>query len=87
MQLGRVIGNATSTVKHPSMQGWRLLVIQPLGPDGHQPDGDPVLAVDRMNAGVGELAIISSDGRGTREMLKDETTPVRWAVLGVCDGK
>ena len=46
MLLGRVIGNTTSTVKHPSMQGWKLLVVQPLEADGHGCDGDPVLAVD-----------------------------------------
>ena len=46
MQLARVIGNATSTVKHRSMQGWKLLIIQPLGPDGRPlraPTAGPML--------------------------------------------
>ena len=85
MQLARVIGNATATVRHPSMQGWKLLVVQALAPDGRSPDGEPVLVVDNLGAGFGELVIISSDGRGTRELLKSETTPVRWAVLGIID--
>lgn len=85
MQLARVIGNATATVRHPSMQGWKLLIVQALAPDGRSPDGDPVLAVDNLGAGFGEIVIISSDGRGTRELLKCETTPVRWAVLGIPD--
>ena len=85
MLLGRVIGNATATVRHPSMQGWKLLVVQPLSPDGQSPDGDPFLAVDRLGAGADELVIVSSDGRGTREMLKADNTPVRWLVLGIRD--
>ncbi len=82
---GLVVGTATATVKHPSMQGWRLLVVQPLLADGRSPDGDPVLAVDQLNAGPGEIVILSSDGQGTREMLGSKNTPVRWSVIGIPD--
>jgi len=85
MLSGRVIGSATATVKHPSMQGWKLLLVQPYGPDGRTPDGDPMLAVDALGAGIGEQVIISSDGRGTRELLGNENTPVRWSVIGIAD--
>ncbi len=85
MLSGRVIGTATSTVKHPSMEGWKLLLVQPYGPDGRSPDGDPVLVVDALGAGVGQNVIISSDGKGTRELLGSETTPVRWSVIGIKD--
>jgi ethanolamine utilization protein EutN len=85
MLSGRVIGSATATVKHPSMQGWKLLLVQPYGPDGRTPDGDPMLAVDALGAGIGEQVIISSDGRGTRELLGSENTPVRWSVIGIAD--
>lgn len=85
MQTARVIGNTTATVRHPSMQGWKLMVVQPLGPDGRSPDGDPLVVVDNLGAGIGEKVIISSDGKGTRELLKSETTPVRWSVMGIVD--
>ena len=85
MLKGRVIGTATATVRHPSMQGWKLLVVQPLAPDDRSPDGDPILAIDRLGAGTGEVVIVSSDGKGTREMLKAENSPVRWHVLGIAD--
>jgi len=85
MLAGRVIGTATSTVKHASLEGWKLLLVQPLGPDGHSPDGDPVLVVDALGAGVGQEVIISSDGKGTRELLGSDTTPARWAVIGIRD--
>lgn len=85
MQIGKVIGTATSTVKHASMNGWKLLIVQPYGTDGRTPDGDPQLAVDRLGAGRGERVLLTSDGAGTRELLKSDTTPVRWSVMGVVD--
>lgn len=85
MQLGAVIGTATATVKHPSMQGWKLLIVQMLAADGRTPDGEPVLAVDSFGAGAGETVMLSSDGKGTRELLKSDTTPVRWSVMGIRD--
>jgi ethanolamine utilization protein EutN len=87
MQLGLVVGTATATVKHASMQGWKLLVVQPLLADGRSPDGDPQLAVDSLGAGKGERVVITSDGRGTRALLGSDTTPVRWNVLGIADHK
>lgn len=84
MQTARVVGNATATVKHPSMTGWKLLVVQPLTSDGSA-DGEPVLAVDALGAGLAETVLITSDGLGTREMLKNNNTPVRWHVMGIVD--
>ncbi len=85
MLTGRVVGTATSTVRHPSMQGWKLLVVQAYGPDGKTPDGDPMLAVDSLGAGTGELVMISSDGKATRELVRCDATPVRWSVIGIVD--
>ncbi|MCI0493005.1 MAG: EutN/CcmL family microcompartment protein [Planctomycetes bacterium] len=85
MQVGLVIGTATATIKHPSMNGWKLLVVQPYQSDGRTPDGEPVLAVDSLGAGCGDRALITSDGKGTRTLLKSDTTPVRWSVMGIAD--
>jgi microcompartment protein CcmK/EutM len=67
------------------MEGWKLLVVQPFGIDGKTPDGDPQLAVDSIGAGKGDRVIITSDGQATRKLLKNDATPVRWHVMGVCD--
>ena len=85
MQLALVVGTATSTVKHASMHGQKLLVVQPLLADGRGADGDPQIAVDSVGAGKGERVMITSDGKFTREVLKTEATPVRWSVIGICD--
>ena len=84
MQLGRVIGHATATIKHPSLNGWRLLVVQPLGA-AREADGDPVVAVDKFGAGAGETVIIDSDGKGARDYVGDPHSPVRWFVVGIVD--
>jgi len=84
MLVGLVEGNAISTIKHRSMVGWKLLVVQPVD-HADLADGDPVLAIDMIGAGRGMKVVISNDGRGAREMVGDNTSPVRWAVVGIVD--
>jgi ethanolamine utilization protein EutN len=84
MQIGEVVGHAVSTVKHPSMTGWKLLIVQLLG-QGDKPDGEPVLAIDSLGAGVGDRVLMSTDGSGVRELMKTKNSPVRWFVMGICD--
>lgn len=84
MQIAEVIGRAVSTIKHPSMDGWRLLIAQPLGIRG-QNDGDPILVIDELGSGRGDRIIITSDGKHVRELMKTENSPVRWATLGIAD--
>ena len=50
MQAGLVVGTATSTVKHATMNGQKLLIVQPLMADGKTPDADPQIAVDAVGA-------------------------------------
>ena len=84
MQLALVQGRATSTVKHRSLAGVKLLVCELLGADG-KPAGDPVLAVDKLGAGAGDRVILTSDGQGLRDLLNDDTSPARWWTMGIVD--
>jgi ethanolamine utilization protein EutN len=84
MQIGRVVGQAVATVKHPSLKGWRLLLVQLLTAGGGD-DGEPLLAIDSLGAGVGDRVMLCNDGAGAREMVKDKNSPVRWFVMGLCD--
>ena len=84
MQIGRVVGQAVATVKHPSMQGWRLLVVQPLTGEGKE-DGEPLLAIDNLGARWADLVILSGEGGAVRKMMGHNNAPVRWMVLGICD--
>jgi ethanolamine utilization protein EutN len=82
MQLGTVIGHATATIKHASMQGWRMLIVQMLGNE-RRPEGDPVVAFGTLSPGIGQTVILNSDGKGAREMIGDEKSPVRWFVIAI----
>jgi ethanolamine utilization protein EutN len=84
MLLGLVEGNVTTTIRHKSLAGWNVLIVQPLGLAG-EADGDPVLAIDLLGAGHGTKVVISNDGRSTREMIGDNNSPVRWSVIGLAD--
>jgi ethanolamine utilization protein EutN len=84
MQLGDVIGTATATVKHPSLTGWKLLVVQLLGVDD-SPDGEPILVLDSLGAGVGDLVVASNDGASVQNLIGTKATPARWFVAGIAD--
>jgi len=84
MQLGTVIGHATSTLKHPSLTGLRLVIVQPLN-NARQPEADPVLAVDRLGSHPGQTVVINSDGQGARDLVGSQKTPARWWISCLVD--
>ena len=61
MLLARVEGNLTTTRKHPSFEGWRLIICQPINKSG-EPEGVPQVAIDGHGAAMHQRVIISSDG-------------------------
>ncbi|MGD9857930.1 MAG: EutN/CcmL family microcompartment protein [Planctomycetaceae bacterium] len=84
MNLARVIGTTTATVKHRSLSGWRMLIVQPLGADGTA-DGEPLIAIDDLGSRVGDDVIITSDGGAVRDAMGSNNTPVRWMVFAQPD--
>jgi microcompartment protein CcmK/EutM len=84
MLQGIVIGHARATVKHPSLVGWRLAVVQVTGAD-HKADGDAILAVDNLGCRPGVSVILNSDGRRVRELIGSDKSPARWFVCGIVD--
>lgn len=84
MQLAKVCGKATATVKSDALIGWRLLLVQPLMADGSA-DEFPQLAIDELGAGIGDKVMLTTDGASIREMMKTEKSPVRYAVIGIKD--
>jgi ethanolamine utilization protein EutN len=84
MQRARVVGKATATIKHESMNSAKLLLVQPLGIEDRH-DGFPLLVVDTVGAGDGNIVMITSDGRFARTALGTDKTPVRWTLIGIED--
>ncbi len=62
------------------MEGSRLLLVMALQADGHTPEGDPILAVDRLGAGHDATVMVTSDGIGTRELSAQQD--LAGAVVG-----
>jgi ethanolamine utilization protein EutN len=85
MILARVIAVVVSTVKHRSLDGYRLLLVQPLMSDRRTGDGEPVVAVDATGAGAGQRVMLTSDGQAARQLLHSDATPVRWTIIGIED--
>jgi ethanolamine utilization protein EutN len=84
MLLARVEGNVIATRKHPSFEGWRLVICQPIGKCG-TPEGVPQVAIDAHGAAVHQRVIISSDGAAARKAVGSEKSPVRWMIVGIVD--
>ena len=84
MQLGMVIGHATSTIKHRSLHGWRLVGVQPVNV-ARAPEADPIVVVDRLGSAPGHLVVLNSDGKAARDVVGDDKTPVRFWVSGIVD--
>jgi microcompartment protein CcmK/EutM len=84
MLLARVEGNVVATRKHPSFEGWRLVICQPIDKNGTA-EGVPQVAIDSHGAGMHERVVISSDGAAARKAVGDEKSPVRWMIVGIVD--
>ena len=84
MLLARVEGNVTATRKHPSLQGWRLLICQPISAAG-QPEATPVVAIDAHGAALHQHVIVSTDGAAARIAVNDPKSPVRMTIIGIVD--
>ena len=85
MQLARIIGRANASIKHPSLVGCKMMIVQMLDARGNLEDADPLMAVDLVGAGLGDIGLLTSDGPITRDILRDSNTPVRWSIIGVSD--
>lgn len=84
MLIGRVIGDVVATQKSPSHVGCKILVVQPLQLDGSD-RGDPVLALDAVDAGIGDKVLIVTEGFSAMTAVGRPQSPIDMAVIGVID--
>jgi microcompartment protein CcmK/EutM len=84
MRLASIVGYITATTKHPSLEGQRLLLAQPLDAAG-QAEGPPQVVLDPLGAALHQRVIISSDGAESRQIVGDPLSPARWNILGIID--
>lgn len=84
MILGIVRGSVYSTIHHPFYTGRKLLIVDYLDADG-SPTGKYVIAVDSVDAGVGDRVLVNDEGNGARQIVGDAAAPVRSVIVGIVD--
>lgn len=83
MQLARVIGTVVATQKDPGLNGYKILMIQPLT-DELKPSGVPIAVIDAVQAGPGELVHWTA-AREAALVMDDSFAPVDAAITGIVD--
>ncbi len=84
MLLARVIGTMNATLKHPAYDGHKILLVEPLS-DSLERKGDPFLAIDTVQAGVGATVLVAREGGSARMAVGDDKAPIHAAILGIVD--
>ena len=85
MMLARVVANVVSTEKHPHYKGHKILVVQPIDPEG-KPKGRSLLAVDGVQAGIGDRVLVVDEGGSARAVIGDESAvTIRTAICAIVD--
>lgn len=85
MQIARVIGTVVSTVKNESLHGRKLLLVQTLDA-GLKEKGSPMIALDAVGAGVGEL-VFWCRGKEASFPFKRDETPTDCTIVGIIDSE
>jgi ethanolamine utilization protein EutN len=84
MLLGRVTGVVVATEKHYKLEGRKLLLVQPLTPEGEN-RGEAILAVDGVDAGEGDHVLVVQEGRSASMVSGRRESPLDAAVVAVVD--
>jgi microcompartment protein CcmK/EutM len=84
MLIGSVIGDIVATQKAPSHEGRKILIVQPLNLDGTG-RGAVVLALDAVDAGVGDRVLVVTEGWSAMTAVERPHSPIDMAVVGIVD--
>ncbi|PYZ96492.1 ethanolamine utilization protein EutN [Alteribacter lacisalsi] len=84
MMIGRVVGSVVSTTKAEKLNGKKMLVVQPLDMVTIEPDGKPLVSIDTVGSGTGEVVMVVG-GSSARQTAITKDTPVDSAIVGVID--
>jgi len=84
MQLCRVIGNVVATRKDEKLEGLKLLIVQPVDFTTQKPDGKPLVAIDSVGAGEGEIVLVVS-GSSARQTTATTNKPVDATIMAIVD--
>jgi len=84
MRIAKVIGNTYATLKHERLKGIKLMIIQPVNPDGGV-SGEAIIVADYLNTSVGNLVFWIGDGSTICKITGERSIPLRGCILGIID--
>jgi len=86
MNLGRVVGNVWAARKLEGFEGAKLMIVQPVD-DGLRPKGTPLVAVDTVGAGPGEVVFYVTAREAVIAFKRDldHLTPCDAAITGIVE--
>jgi len=86
MLLAEVVGPVVMSVKHPSLENEKILLVQPCDAAGAR-IGSTFIAIDRAQAGEGDRVLVLREGTGVRQILKrpNDAVPIRSMIVGIVD--
>ena len=84
MHIGRVSGTVVATIKDRVFEGRKLLIVDHLTPEG-EPTGHYWIAVDDVQAGVGDIVMVIDEGNSARQVVGMDPAPIRAVVVGIVD--
>ncbi len=87
MLLGKVIGSVTSTMKHSSIHARKILIVDPYfqKKEPRSIKDKSLLALDTVQAGVGDTVLVNQEGGSCRQVLDDKEAPINHVIVGVVD--
>lgn len=83
MYIGKVIGTVVATRKDDNLVGTKLMITQPLNIELNS-IGEPLIAVDTVGAGIGELVIFTK-GTAARIAARKMDSPIDVSIVGIID--
>lgn len=84
MILGRVVGDVVASRKHPTHDAIKLLLVMQVDPSGAE-RGAPFVAVDVLDAGVGDSVLLTMDGWAAMTAVRRMKAPIDAAVIAIID--
>lgn len=84
MIIGKVTGEIYSTINHDFYNFKKILVVDKLTLSGKS-SGDYLIAVDSVDAGVGETVLVVDEGNSARQVVDDPMAPIRSIIVGIID--
>ncbi|PRO66211.1 EutN/CcmL family microcompartment protein [Alkalicoccus urumqiensis] len=84
MVIGRVVGSVVATSKDERLMGKKMLVVQPLDLETVEPDGKPLVSIDTIGSGTGEVVMVVG-GSSARQTNTTKDTPVDSAIVAIID--